>query len=101
MASESENSVKQCELEELMDLQFDLSELKTPSDYRAEGRTHVFPSAGSLDWFIRKNKGVLYKEKALIKPAGKMFVVPKLFDQVVLVLGSIKSEKDSHESITS
>jgi len=82
-----------------MDLQFDLSELKTPSDYRAEGRTHVFPSAGSLEWFIRKHKVALIKEKALLRPTRKIMVNPPLFDKLVLSIGSQNIDESKHEFV--
>lgn len=79
-----------------MDLKFDLSELKTPSDYRAEGRTHVFPSAGSLDWFIRNNKEFLTTTKALVAPTGRRLINAKLFDIAVYEIGSHKFEEQAN-----
>lgn len=71
-----------------MEQQFEVLELKTPSDYRAEGRTTVFPSAGSLEWFIRKNKAILTSKNALVSPTGRTLINPRLFDLVVLEVGS-------------
>jgi hypothetical protein len=71
-----------------MEQQFEVLELKTPSDYRAEGRTTVFPSAGSLEWFIRKNKAILTSRNALASPTGRTLINPRLFDLVVLEVGS-------------
>jgi len=67
-----------------------VTELKTPSDYRAEGRTTVFPSAGSLDWFIRKNKVILTSKNALVAPTGRTLINPRIFDLIVLEVGSQK-----------
>ena len=80
-----------------MESRFDISELKTPSDYRAEGRSHIFPSAGSLEWFIRKHKAALIKEKALLRPTRQFMVNPYLFDKLVLSIGSQNIDENMHE----
>lgn len=71
----------------MMEIQFEIVELKTLSDYRAEGRTTVFPSAGSLEWFIRKNKALLTSKNALVSPTGRTLINPKVFDLIVLEIG--------------
>ena len=70
-----------------MESEIGLVELKTLPDYLAEGRTHVFPSVGSLEWFIRKNKKLLLEKRALVRPTGKTLIVSSLFDEVVLTVG--------------
>lgn len=64
-----------------------LSELQPPPQYRASGREHIFPSPGSLDWFIRRERERLVKAGALRLIAGRWMVVPSAFDRVVLEVG--------------
>jgi hypothetical protein len=80
-----------------MESQLGLDELKTLPDYLAEGRTHVFPSVGSLEWFIRKNKKRLLEKRALVRPTGKTLIVSSLFDDVVLEVGTLKIQSSNVE----
>lgn len=61
-----------------------LFDLQPPPQYRASGREHIFPSPGSLDWFIRRERERLVKAGALRLIAGRWMVVPSAFDRVVL-----------------
>ncbi len=60
-----------------------LAQLKTPEQIQTE-RPHIFPSKFSLDWAIRVNRDRLLTAGALRKVAGRLFLVPELFDQVML-----------------
>ena len=66
----------------------DLNTLKTPKDYISEGRSHIFPSVASLQWFIRKNKLILIKHAALLCPTGRTLINANQFDQVVFTVGT-------------
>ena len=61
--------------------------LVTPNDYRESGRTDIFPSPASLQWFIRCNKSALVEHKALLMPTGRKLINPAAFDQVVIDVG--------------
>lgn len=65
-----------------------LSTLKTPKDYISDGRTHIFPSESSLQWFIRKNKQLLIQSRALLNPTGRTLINENNFDDVVLEVGT-------------
>ncbi len=62
--------------------------LQNPMEYRADGRTTIFPSEASLGWFIRKNKARLVESGAILAPTGRKLINPQVFDQVVLEIGS-------------
>jgi hypothetical protein len=64
-----------------------LSALLKPEQYRLEGRTDVFPSSASLEWFIRKHKKNLIIRGALLAPTKRKLINPDLFDDVVLEIG--------------
>lgn len=80
-----------------MNYQLSLDGLKTLPDYLAEGRTHVFPSVGSLQWFIRNNKKLLLEKGALVRPTGKTLIVSSLFDEIVLQVGNSKIQSVNFE----
>ena len=61
--------------------------LVTLQDYRESGRTEIFPSPASLQWFIRCNKSALIERKALLMPTGRKLINPVAFDLVVLDVG--------------
>ena len=61
--------------------------LVTLQDYRESGRTEIFPSPASLQWFIRCNKSALIERKALLMPTGRKLINPVAFDQVVIDVG--------------
>jgi len=60
--------------------------LTNPNLYR-KGREHIFPSDASLQWFIRKNKVMLAKAGAILKPAGHILINQNKFDNAVLEIG--------------
>lgn len=63
-----------------------LADLKTPQEVQAE-RAHVFPSKSSFDWALRVHRDRLLKAGALRKVAGRIFLVPALFDACLLEAG--------------
>ena len=62
--------------------------LVTLQDYRESGRTDIFPSSASLQWFIRCNKSALIEHKALLMPTGRKLIDPVAFDLVILDVGT-------------
>ena len=73
----------------------DLSLLQTPKDYISDGRTHIFPSEASLQWFIRKNKNLLIQASALLCPTGRTLIDAIHFDEVVYTVGTNALKQDS------
>lgn len=73
----------------------DVHKLKTPKDYISDGRTHIFPSEASLQWFIRKNKNVLIQASALLCPTGRTLINVNNFDEVVYAVGTNALKQDS------
>jgi len=65
-----------------------LARLKTPSDYLSDGRSHIFPSRFSFDWFVRKHKVRLLERGAISAPTGRKLINVNVFDQLVLEIGS-------------
>ena len=66
--------------------------LQAPADYR-NPREHLFPSQGSLDWFIRRERDRLVKAGALRLIAGRWMVAPEAFDLVVLEVGQQDAQR--------
>jgi hypothetical protein len=69
-----------------MDSQSLVSTLQAPTDYQ-QARQHLFPSFGSLQWYMRRNRPELEKSGALLMIAGRLMVDPASFDQVVVDAG--------------
>ena len=67
--------------------------LVTLQDYRESGRTDIFPSPASLQWFIRCNKSALIERKALLMPTGRKLINPVAFDQVVIDVGHFIAQR--------
>jgi hypothetical protein len=61
--------------------------------YRNAGRTNLFPTKASLDWFIRKHRHKLVKDKALVYPTGRRLVQPANFDEFIACLTAEGVEK--------
>ena len=78
-----------------MQLTTELNKLQTPKDYITDGRTHIFPSEASLQWFIRKNKNLLIQASALICPTGRTLIDANHFDEVVYTVGTNALKQDS------
>jgi hypothetical protein len=76
-----------------------LNQLRTPKDYISDGRTHIFPSEASLQWFIRKNKNLLIQSSALLCPTGRTLIDANQFDQVVYTVGTnaLKEASSIHQ----
>jgi len=66
---------------------FDVSSLVPVPQYR-EQRQHIFPSDGSLDWFMRRNRDALRAAGAYLVIGGRRHVQPDRFDAVVREVGS-------------
>ena len=69
-----------------------LFSLASPDEYRNDGRCNIFPTKASLDWFIRKHRHSLIKNKALVYPTGRKLISPERFDQFI---GSVTFEEVS------
>ena len=63
--------------------QIDIKSLVDLEAYRTDGRTTVFPSRSSLNWFIRSHKPALLAAGALAYPTGRQLISPEAFDSVV------------------
>jgi len=63
-----------------------LAALATPAEYHAT-RTSVFPSETSVRWFIRQHRDELVKRGAFKLLTGRVFIVPDIFDAVVMGVG--------------
>lgn len=68
-------------------MNYDLSCLSSVAGYR-DARQNIFPSRGSLDWFIRRNKPELIETGALLFIAGQWRVHTDRFDRCVLDIGA-------------
>ena len=63
--------------------QTNLAELVSWDRYR-EARTDVFPSTGSLEWFVRRHKPALVARGALLLHAKRWLVHASRMDAYVL-----------------
>lgn len=62
-----------------------LSELQLPEEYREQfPRNRIFQSPQSLVWFMRKHRSALTEAQAVKKIAGRVWIQPSRFDQVVV-----------------
>jgi hypothetical protein len=61
--------------------------------YRNAGRTNLFPTKASLDWFIRKHRNKLVREKAIVFPTGRRLIRPASFDEFISCLTTNGVEK--------
>lgn len=69
-----------------MDLSELLSQVVLLQKYRSE-RQQFFPSAGSLDWFVRQHKAELIEAGALLLMRGAWHVDAQRFDKAVRSIG--------------
>lgn len=67
--------------------QIEISQLCSIDQYQSE-RATIFPSRASLDWFIRKHRGRLLDQRAIISPTGRKLISRTAFDSLVLEIGS-------------
>jgi hypothetical protein len=65
--------------------------LCTVDQYR-EARSHIFPTATSLDWHLRTHKTEWIKAGALLVLAGRRMVNPAIADELVLKAGQAAAE---------
>jgi len=61
-------------------------DLRSPDDYRAE-RLHIYPSADSFRWFVRRHRADLVTCGALTCPTGRWLVQPEAFDRAIIDIG--------------
>lgn len=69
-----------------------LSELRRLPEYR-QRREHVFPSDGSLTWFVRQHRARLVKAGALVMLGGQWHAHEPKFDSTVLEIGQEAAER--------
>jgi hypothetical protein len=74
-----------------------LAALQRPHAYRV-GREHVFPSAGSLDWYTRTHRDKLHRAGALVKVGGVWYVHAPRFDAFLLSGGRVAAELDQAQA---
>ena len=65
----------------------ELSRLQRPADFISDGRTTVFPSPTSWQWFVRTHRHRLLAGGALLKVGNRLLVDPPKFDAVVVDVG--------------
>lgn len=63
-----------------------LQNLQSLEEYR-KSRSHIFPSHGSIQWFIRQNREALVHLNALSYPTRKLLINASAFDEAVLFIG--------------
>lgn len=69
-----------------------LVQLVALARYR-EQRQRLFPSDGSLQWFLRQNRAALINAGALLLIAGRYQVDADKFDAYVLTVGAEAAKK--------
>jgi hypothetical protein len=57
------------------------------------GRTHIFQSAGSLQWYLRKHRDRLIRAGALVFIAGQWYARSEQFDAFVLEAGQTAAKQ--------
>lgn len=62
------------------------------ADYIA-ARPHIFPSEGSLEWYIRDHKTALIDSGAITLIRGRWLIDPAAFDAQVLKAGMTAAAK--------
>lgn len=63
-----------------------LQNLQSLDEYR-KSRSHIFPSYGSISWFIRQNREVLMGLNALSYPTRRLMINAPAFDNAVIIVG--------------
>jgi hypothetical protein len=64
----------------------DLSQVVPLPEYQ-EQRKHIFPSKGSLEWFVRKHRAELVESGGLLLLAGRWSINVPQFDSSVTRIG--------------
>lgn len=67
-------------------------ELLTPAEYRA-ARQRIFPSGGSLEWYVRQHRPALIAAGALLMIAGRWQICVSKFDAYVLQAGAQAAQR--------
>ena len=70
----------------------DLAQLAPPPEVQAEN-PHVFPSKGSMEWFVRQNYGQLAEHGALVKIGGRVYLHRVKFAACVLRIGQDEARR--------
>lgn len=76
-----------------------LQNLQSLEEYR-KSRSHIFPSYGSISWFIRQHREVLVRHNALSYPTRKLLINVTAFDEAVLTIGqqSVHGSKNDEQA---
>ena len=76
-----------------------LLNLQSLEEYR-KSRSHIFPSYGSIQWFIRQNREALVQHNALSYPTRKLLIHATAFDEAVLAIGqqSVHGSKNNDQA---
>jgi hypothetical protein len=70
----------------------DIENLIRLSDYH-QFRQHIFPSATSLHWFLRKHKEHLVQHGALLMLNGRWLASPDKFDAYLAKVGTLAATR--------
>jgi hypothetical protein len=63
-----------------------------PRDYVAQ-HPELFKSLDSFNWFVRHHRTELAEAGALIRPTGRMLVVPGAFTNAVMAIGARRAKQ--------
>ena len=74
-----------------------LSAVLTVQEYRAQ-RAHIYPSEGSIQWYLRQHRAALIEAGALLLIGGRHFVHADKFDTYILGAGSVAAAARSQGS---
>lgn len=74
----------------------DIAQLVRLEEYQ-EARKHIFPSKGSLEWYLRQHRDELIAAGALLKIAGQWHAQLGRFDTTVLELGTRAAQRRPRE----
>jgi len=66
-----------------------LGELRPLTELQRE-LAHIFPSRGSLDWEIRRNRREYVSAGAIFEIAGRLMAHPATFERTALAIGARK-----------
>ncbi|HRC38115.1 MAG TPA: hypothetical protein PK420_08610 [Rubrivivax sp.] len=58
------------------------------TEYRAK-RAHIYPSDGSIQWYMRQHRAALVEAGALLLIGGRHFIQADKFDAYVIGAGSV------------
>ena len=69
-----------------------LAQIKLPPDYR-QSRQPIFPSDGSLQWYIRQHREALASRGAVLMIRGSLHVHEDKFDSYVVEAGQDEARR--------